>query len=64
MFEAMEQDLVEDVIEETMKKNALTKGSQAELELDGGPRGKFEGEAPNLVDGEDLDIPPYLRNKK
>lgn len=36
---------------------------QAELELDGGPRGKFEGEAPNLVDGEDLDIPPFLRNK-
>lgn len=39
-------------------------GSQSELELDGGPRGKFEGEAPNLIDGEDLDIPPYLRNKR
>jgi len=36
---------------------------QAELELDGGPRGKFEGEAPNLLDGEDLDIPPFLRKK-
>lgn len=37
---------------------------QGELLLDGGPRGKFEGEAPNLVDGEDLDIPAFLRKKK
>ncbi len=37
---------------------------QAELELDGGPKGKFEGEKPNLYDGEDLDIPPFLRKKK
>lgn len=36
---------------------------QGELELDGGPRGRFEGESPNLIDGEDLDIPPYLRKK-
>ncbi|MBK1833117.1 hypothetical protein [Roseibacillus ishigakijimensis] len=36
---------------------------QPELELDGGPRGKFEGESPNLIDGEDLDIPPYLRKR-
>ena len=37
---------------------------QGELLLDGGPRGKFEGEAPNLFDGEDLDIPAFLRKKK
>jgi len=37
---------------------------QGELLLDGGPKGKFEGEAPNLVDGEDLDIPAFLRKKK
>jgi len=36
---------------------------QAELQLDGGPKGKFSGESPNMVDGEDLDIPPYLRNR-
>lgn len=36
---------------------------QAELELDGGPRGRFEGESPNLIDGEDLDVPPYLRKR-
>lgn len=36
---------------------------QTELELDGGPRGRFEGESPNLVDGEDLDVPPYLRKR-
>ena len=38
-------------------------GGQAELELDGGPRGRFEGESPNLIDGEDLDVPPYLRKR-
>ena len=37
---------------------------QPELELGGKPRGKFEGENPNLHDGEDLDVPPFLRKKK
>lgn len=37
---------------------------QGELLLYGGPRGRFEGEEPNLVDGEDLDIPAFLRKKK
>lgn len=66
MFEELEKEVTGDLIDEAAKSSAATavKGSQAELELDGGPRGKFEGEAPNLVDGEDLDIPPYLRNKK
>lgn len=63
MFDELEREVVGDLVEEAAKKTAA-KGSQAELELDGGPRGKFEGEAPNLVDGEDLDIPPYLRNKR
>ena len=39
------------------------KAGQGELELDGGPRGRFEGESPNLIDGEDLDVPPYLRKR-
>jgi len=66
MFEELEKEVTGDLIDEAMKSSAAAavKGSQAELELDGGPRGKFEGEAPNLVDGEDLDIPPYLRNKR
>jgi len=37
---------------------------QQELSFDGAPRGKFEGEGPNIIDGEDLDIPAFLRNKK
>lgn len=37
---------------------------QGELLLEGGPKGRFEGEDPNLVEGEDLDIPPFLRKKK
>jgi len=41
------------------------RGNQGELLLDGAPKGRFDGEKPNMVkDGEDLDIPPYLRKKK
>ncbi len=39
-------------------------GSQSELSLDSTPRGRFEGETPNVFDGEDLDLPPFLRKKK
>ena len=40
-------------------------GNQGELLLGGGPKGRFDGESPNVVkDGEDLDIPPYLRKRK
>ncbi len=40
-------------------------GNQAELLLDGAPKGRFDGERPNTAgDGEDLDIPPYLRKKR
>ncbi len=38
--------------------------SQSELSLDVAPRGKFDGEQPNFFDGEDLDLPPFLRKKK
>ena len=38
--------------------------AQPELLLDGAPKGKFEGETPNFHDGEDLDIPPFLRKKR
>jgi hypothetical protein len=34
------------------------------LALDGGPKGKFEGESPNVFEGEDLDIPPFLRQRR
>ena len=37
--------------------------AQPELQLDGAPKGKFEGQGPNIHDGEDLDIPPFLRKK-
>jgi len=40
------------------------KNPQGELELDGGPKGKFEGETPNFLDGEDLDVPPFLRKNR
>jgi len=44
-------------------KTPPAKRSQAELELDGAPKGRFEQQPPNIVDGEDLDIPPFLRKK-
>jgi len=37
---------------------------QSQLSLDSTPRGRFEGESPNVFDGEDLDLPPFLRKKK
>lgn len=39
-------------------------GPQSELSLDSAPRGRFEGETPNVFNGEDLDLPPFLRKKK
>lgn len=38
--------------------------AQGELELDGGPKGKFEGESPNFHEGEDLDVPAFLRKRR
>ena len=49
---------------EEIQASAQKKRPQDELALDGGPKGRFEGEDPNLLEGEDLDIPPFLRNKK
>ena len=49
---------------EEIQASAQAKRPQGELALDGGPKGKFEGEDPNLIEGEDLDIPPFLRKKK
>jgi len=47
-----------------LKLGVKTPGSQNELSLDSAPRGRFEGESPNVFDGEDLDLPPFLRKKK
>ena len=41
-----------------------TRLSQQESLFDGDARGKFADTEPNLVDGDDLDIPPFLRKKK
>ena len=49
---------------EEIQASAKAKRPQGELALDGGPKGKFEGEDPNLIEGEDLDIPPFLRKRK
>jgi cell division protein FtsZ len=37
---------------------------QSELSFDNAPKGRFEGETPNVFEGEDLDLPPFLRKKK
>lgn len=41
-----------------------SESSDDELSLDSTPRGRFEGENPNVFEGEDLDLPPFLRKKK
>lgn len=47
-----------------LKLGVKSTGAQNELSLDSAPRGRFEGETPNVFDGEDLDLPPFLRKKK
>lgn len=46
------------------RKRKRDTSSQGELELDGGPKGKFEGGSPNIHEGEDLDVPAFLRKKR
>lgn len=40
------------------------KGSQTELSFDGGPKGRFEDTDPSIFEGEDLDVPAFLRKKR
>lgn len=47
-----------------VKLSVKASGAQSELSLDSVPRGRFEGENPNVFEGEDLDLPPFLRKKK
>ncbi|BCU77754.1 hypothetical protein [Luteolibacter sp. LG18] len=49
---------------EPLKLRTKAPAGQGELSFEGGPRGRFEGESPNVFDGEDLDIPPFLRKKR
>ncbi len=55
----------EELSEEELSEEEARKisAAQGELSLDGGPKGKFEGEVPNVVDGEDLDVPPFMRKR-
>ncbi len=47
-----------------LKLDSRQSGSQSELAFENAPRGRFEGENPNVFEGEDLDLPPFLRKKK
>jgi cell division protein FtsZ len=38
--------------------------AQTELSFEGGPKGRFEGSDPSVFEGEDLDVPAFLRKKK
>ncbi|MGC6458537.1 MAG: cell division protein FtsZ [Akkermansiaceae bacterium] len=78
VVEEAETDLVSDepVVEEVQEgpvaeaktrasKSKRQSSGQGELLLEGVPKGRFDGEEPNVSkDGEDLDIPPYLRKKR
>ncbi len=46
------------------KLDSKNSAGQSELSFESAPRGRFEGETPNEVDGEDLDLPPFLRKRK
>lgn len=45
-------------------EKSRAKFKQNELLFEGGSRGRFADTAPTVVDGDDLDIPPFLRKKK
>ncbi len=47
-----------------LKLDPKNPSDQDELSFKKTPRGRFEGENPNVLDGEDLDLPPFLRKKK
>jgi cell division protein FtsZ len=47
-----------------LKLGVKNAGPQSELSFDSAPRGRFEGVTPNVMDGEDLDLPPFLRKKR
>lgn len=60
-----------EAVEEPREKSHLPprrrrerESTQGELELDGGPKGKFEGGSPNFHEGEDLDVPAFLRKRR
>lgn len=61
--EAVERELDPKPIAQRPKLAKAT--AQPELSFDGGPRGRFQGEEPNIFEGEeDLDVPSFLRKKK
>ncbi len=43
---------------------AKRKASQQELKLNPGARGRFEKSEPTIIDGEDLDVPTFLRDRE
>ena len=47
-----------------LKLGVKAPGPQSELSFESIPRGRFEGVSPNVMNGEDLDLPPFLRKKK
>lgn len=47
-----------------LKLDPKHSAGQSELAFDNAPRGRFEGENPNVFEGEDLDLPPFLRKRK
>ena len=59
-----EPDTLSEAEAPKLKLGIKPNGPQSELSLDSAPRGRFEGETPNVFEGEDLDLPPFLRKKK
>ncbi|MCW1915182.1 cell division FtsZ family protein [Luteolibacter sp. GHJ8] len=67
VFDDLEEefaDLEEPVVLEKPSGKPKSGKAQTELSFEGGPRGKFEGASPSLFEGEDLDVPAFLRKKR
>jgi cell division protein FtsZ len=68
VFDDLEEDFADleepVVLEKQSAAKAKPGKAQPELSFEGGPRGKFEGASPSLFEGEDLDVPAFLRKKR
>ncbi|MBK1883143.1 cell division FtsZ family protein [Luteolibacter pohnpeiensis] len=58
------REAIPSVEQPKLKLGGKPPGNQSELSFESAPRGRFEGQSPNVVDGEDLDLPPFLRKKR
>jgi len=64
VYEAEEEHVANDDQSSAQLEATASKGSQAMFDLEPASRGRFDRSTPTIVDGEDLDVPTFLRKKQ